>query len=324
MLRIVTAAACAILLFSSSPNISIAARAMDSPHDYFNALVARPEYWKSYSLRDQRQLATKANGGYAVCNSCPLNVTYDPANDPDPRRQDAAKVLIPADALNLRNWIDLPIGTTDGTTYLATWDVWFGAEWAMSNAQIRSQKTFQFTSDDRIWYEMQSRFHLGGRKNGYLAELTARGYALDRSYTKNFGPNVTEIDPLSPQVGTFMLKAERWTRYWTVIDQRVDDYDLTSLWIADEQTGPVHILDRLQLNAGNGRINGFWLEFNTSASNHPPDRGPLVAYVRNLVLLRNVANPISLMLRPNASEPLPPPPNRPAAPRNLRIIPPPW
>lgn len=65
-------------------------------HDYFNNLVARPDHWKSYSLRDANQLKSRRQGGYSASNSRPPSVTYDPNNDPDPERQDAAKVTVPA------------------------------------------------------------------------------------------------------------------------------------------------------------------------------------------------------------------------------------
>jgi hypothetical protein len=324
MLRIVTSTGCVVLLFAAlipAPNSSALATTIDSAHSYFDALVDRPEHWKSYSLRDPGQLAPGAKGGYAHCNSCPLAVTYDPANDPYPRRQDAAKVEIPANRNSLPNQVRVPMGTADEDSYLVTWDAWFGAEYHRSNTQMTNQKSFQISSGgDRLWFEIQSRWSQGG-KDG-LALVTGRAYnSVTRSSEKAFGPNVTKLDPL-PSVGSFVLKPERWTRYWALIDQRADDYDLTSLWVADEQTDVVQVLDRMQLNAAQGKLDSFWLEFNTSTEERPPDRGPLVAYVRNIVMLRNVVNPRSLMLRPNSGEPLPPLDRRPGPPRNLRIIPP--
>lgn len=57
--------------------------AADDPHAYFDALVRRPDHWKSFSFRDSSQLDREW-------------VTYDPLSDRDPHRQDAAKILIPA------------------------------------------------------------------------------------------------------------------------------------------------------------------------------------------------------------------------------------
>src|SRR5688572_24362708 len=110
MLRIVVSTAGVVLLFYALiPGPITSATALESPHGYFDALVNRPEHWKSYSLRDQRQLQTRENGGYAHCNACPLAVTYDPTNDPDPRRQDAAKVVIPANRNSLPNQVRVPM-----------------------------------------------------------------------------------------------------------------------------------------------------------------------------------------------------------------------
>ena len=208
-----------------TPTLEAAAATADRAHAYFDALVARPEHWKSFSLRDQRQLETRENGGYASCNKCPIDVTYAPGSDPDPRRQDAAKVLIGPDRSSLPNQVRLPMGTTDGASYLVTWDAWYGAEYALSSAGIPQQKTFQFDSGG-LWFEIQTRYNLG--KGAGLAQVTARAYSGgSRTRDEAFGPNVTDTNPL-PQVGTFTIQPERWTRYWALIDQRPSDYDLAS------------------------------------------------------------------------------------------------
>ena len=303
------------------PTLEAASAAADGPHAYFDALVARPEHWQSFSLRNQGQLQTRENGGYANCNKCPLDVTYAPASDPDPRRQDAAKVVIQAGKASLGNQVRFPMATSDAVSYFITWDAWYGAEFALSSAGIPQQKTFQFSSDG-IWFEIQTRFNLN--QSG-LAQVTTRGYpgGNARGDSPAFGPNVTDTNPL-PQVGTFSIKPERWTRYWVVIDQRPNDFDLASVWVADELTGPVQLLNGIQIDAINGTIDEFWLEYNTSTA-PLSGRGDLVSYVRNLVMMRNVVSPTGLMQRPNAGTPLPPPIllPKPPPPRNLRIIPPP-
>jgi hypothetical protein len=47
----------------------------------------------------------------------------------------------------------------------------------------------------------------------------------------------------------------------------------------------------------------LWLEYNTSShlERGPADRGPLVAYARNIVMLKNVADPKNLFERPVGS-----------------------
>lgn len=261
-------------------------------HDYFDTLVARPDHWKSFSLRSNEQMLLHRHS-----KSRPLGVTYDPAKDPDPRRQDAAKVLIPTTTNQLKNTLRVPMGTEAGHAYLVTWDAWFGAEHTFSRSGVPQRKTFQFASTG-IWFEIQSRFKKA--ESAGLALVTARGYVggKTRTHAESFGPNVTDINPLLPQVGTFTLQPERWTRYWALIDQRPKDWDLASLWVADAQTDPVQILDRLQVKAINGTIEKFWLEYNTSTSAVLKGRGPLVSYVRNIVMLRDVADPALLLKRP--------------------------
>jgi hypothetical protein len=83
-----------------------------------------------------------------------------------------------------------------------------------------------------------------------------------------------------------------------LIEQRADDWDLVSLWVADEHTDPVLIIDRRQLrvNAAGG-VESFWFEYNTSSHARPglPER---VGYVRNLVMLRNANDVPALLQRP--------------------------
>jgi hypothetical protein len=318
-------------------------------HAYFAALVGRPDCMAAYSLRDNAQLEQFKNS-----KKRPQRVSYDPANDPDPRRQDAAKIVVPAGKASIGNTIRLPIGTSDGTTTLVTWDAWFGTEFRYENTGIGTYKTFQFASPaNRIWFEVRTRFkqdeaRKAGRavrvpkaRRGAVADsnqdtasgdqatgapaaqgaaqkrapappspvpsasgssrgdrvdigaVDARGYGA-RGTT--LGPNVLRGAPLSPQAGTFTVRAETWTRYWVLIEQRANDWDLMSLWVGDEDNDPVQIIDRLQFNV-KGTVDSFWLEYNTSTKPRE-GLGERIGYARNVVMLRNVKDVPSLLQRP--------------------------
>src|SRR5262245_52971875 len=103
-----------------SPLSSNQLKAQGSPHAYFDALTKRPDLWKAYSLRDQDELFR-----YRAKTASPMWVTYDPANDSYPMRQDGGKIVLPQG--NLQNQVWLPIGVTGGSA-LITWDVWWGKE----------------------------------------------------------------------------------------------------------------------------------------------------------------------------------------------------
>jgi hypothetical protein len=288
-------------------------------HAYFNALVARSDHWKSYSLRSHAQLME-----YRAADSKPPSVTYDPSGDPYPYRQDAAKVLVPAyDPLmltggnSISNQVWLPLGTQHGHSYMATWDAWYGDELRREFTNMINWKTFQFDAPrsfggrGTIWFEVRTRFDLAPTPAD-VARVDARGYSYP------MGPNVTDGQPLSPSVGTFVVKPRTWLRYWVKIEQNALGWDLMSLWVADENTNAVKIIDRLQFEAYDG-ISRFRLEFNTSQDPVKVGRGPLVAYVRNFVMLEDVADEGPLFLRPLAGVP-PPPVDRPAPPTNVRIV----
>jgi len=299
-------------------------KSSSGPHAYFDMLSARPDCMAAYSLRDKEQLKQ-----YTNAPGKSQRVTYDPANDKDPRKQDAAKVVVPEGKVSLGNTVRLPIGTKDGTTTLVTWDAWFGAEFQFSKTNIANYKTFQFASPkDRIWWEIRTRFKQdegahgkrkekgaaaapkgeqasGGGKprkhaapseekkapadpthddSGAIGVVDARGYG---GQDHPFGPNVTNAAPLSPEVGSFTIRPTTWTRYWAFIEQRANDWDLVSLWVADENHDPVQILDRLQLSV-KGSVDQFWLEFNTSSHGKGVALPERVAYARNVAMLRNI------------------------------------
>lgn len=270
------------------------------PHDYYLMLAARADCLRAYSLRDPAQLDYPKNGGFAHSNTRPLVVTYDPANDPDPRRQDAAKVVVGTGSNSLVNQVRVAIPKHAPESLLVTWDVWFGAEWEYGTAGIPDYKTFQFGSPYHdIHMEVRNRFAMSPQTAGLIdGRLYPEG-----GYSQ--GPNVSFADTLQPRVGTFHVQPERWTRYWAYFEApSVDQWYRYSLWAADASTGPVLIYDRLQVRPSpqstSASWESFWLEFNTSTAAVKPGRPSLVAYVRNVVALKGTARSsvTPLLVRP--------------------------
>lgn len=257
---------------------------------YFESLQTMPEHWRSYSLRSQAQLEE-----FKASNSKPPSVNYDSA-------MDAARVTIPVGTNSLPNQVWLPMETEDGHSYTVIWDARFGTEVRADLSGLRNWKTFQFRAakaygdEEGIWCEVQTRID-GGRdpfktplSPDFIGGVDVRGY-------RTWGPNVTFREPLEPRFASFPVRPETWTRYFWRIEQRANDWDLISLWVADENTDPVQIIDRLQGEVF-GRIGHFDLEFNTSNSEILPGRGELNVHVRNVAMLRDVADITPLLQRP--------------------------
>ncbi len=390
------AALLALLAFTLATSETGAAARLER-HAFFDALVARPDHWKSWSLRDPAQLDHPVNGGFAVSNNTTtgLWVTYDPPGDTDPRAQDAAKVVVPAFSAatslaepiaaqattltlvsagagrigayfegrtllvdrevmtvvsrrgdditvtrgdmgtvaaahaagadvslsnnSLRNQVRLPLDTSDGHSYVITWEGYWTDSYLGAN--LTNHKAFQFSSGgDALWLEVRTRFDGGSRccePQGLFNRITDVAAADMRSYMKlgggsdwsetdgnTMGPGVTSREPLQPKSGYFVIRPNTWTRFWVRIDQRKDDYDYMDYWIADEHTDPVQLYRRVPISVRNGRgkpntIEKFWLEFNTSTDRHVRgDMRDLVAYVRNIVVLRDVQQIDSVLIRP--------------------------
>jgi hypothetical protein len=283
-----------------------AAVALAGPHDYYNALASRSDCLRAYSLRNPAQLATRENGGFSVQNDRPPAVTYDPAGDTYPFAQDAAKVVINPGGNNLTNQVRLPIPTHAPESLFVTWDGWFGDEWKYGVHGIPDQKTWQFGSPfNDIHTEVRNRYAMANNQApGNIAIIDGRQY--NSAYS--VGPNITSFGTLEPRVGTFVIKPRTWTRWFAHFKapgagQIWWEY---SLWAADAQTGPVLIYDKLQIRPGPDSLTGswesFWLEFNTSTSwteSNKLNRPPLVAYVRNVVMLKGLDSVGSLLQRPS-------------------------
>jgi hypothetical protein len=268
-------------------------------HDYYVQLASRPDCVAAYSLRDQNQIEE-----YRRSRDKPPAVTYVWPNDPDPRRQDAAKIVVPDGKDSLPTQVWLPLNHAVRTPMLATWDVWFGKEWHFDHAGINNYKTWQFSSPgSTIHTEVRSRFGLAKGNPSVTAYTDIRPYGTSKG---SIGPNAGEGaefngrnyggEAIGPMVGEFGVAPERWTRFWLLVVPETDWYRM-SLWAADSQRDPVQIYNGLQIkpklrtdDGGIVSMDGTWgifrLEYNTSSSAAWEGRGPLTAYFRNMVVLR--------------------------------------
>lgn len=272
-----------------------------NPHAYYEMLAQRSDCIRAYSLRDPAQLEVRDNGGYSVQNDKPPAVFYIYPNDPDPRRQDAAKVVIPTSTNNLPNQVRLPIPMHAPQSLFVTWEGWFGREWI--GAGIPDQKTWQIGSPfNDIHMEVRNRYGQAQNQSpGSIALIDGRLYP-EGGYS--VGPNITSYSTLAPMAGQFFVQPETWTRWFAHFKAPAAGsvwYEY-SLWAADVNQDPVLIYDRLQVRPSpqstTASWEAFWLEFNTSTSTVKAGRPDLVAYVRNVAILKGLTDPRPLLQRP--------------------------
>jgi hypothetical protein len=250
-------------------------------HSYFQSLLAHPNLAFAYSLREQAQLDQ-----YVVGPRPSRDITYDPARDNYPFAQDAAKVVVARNASTIQQ-VRLPISSGPGRT-LITWDAWWGTEFRTDRGGMATQKTFQIASPQNnaeLYVEIRTRFSQASPPGICAIDMRAYG---------PLGPNVTDAEPVSPQLATFQVMPNTWTRFWVEVDIRPDAFDRVSLWVADTTRPPIQLLDSLEIDSA-GSLTDFWLEYNSSQAR---SGGPLVSYVRNLAVLRNVTSTASLLQRP--------------------------
>lgn len=244
-------------------------------HDYYNFLLTLPQLHANYSCRDNAQLFQ-----YGQSHTLPQNITYDPVNDPDPRKQDAAKVLVPADDTTINNQVRFPINQTAGHSYLVTWDYWMGREWAFSNTSMGNSKHFNIGKpSDASYLLTQSTYYKAIA--GTLALFTIRGAS----------PDYADATIWPPPGQEHYVYAERWSRAWYHITPNVDGTYHANVWFADTVQDPVQAYTDVRFTyppAGEA-IGKFWLEYATSQNirDIPPGRGTLTSYVRNVVILED-------------------------------------
>lgn len=210
---------------------------------------------------------------------------------------------------SLGNQVRLPLNTTDGYTYLFTWDAYWPDINRMPRSGFATHKAFQFDSN-ALWLEPQIRFDGGSASPGtgfdssiHMAVPEMRSYNTlggnaDWSLTDGtrLGPSVTSVEPIQPKAGSFVIHPNRWTRFWVRIKHTADDYDLMDYWVADEEQAAVQIYADIPLSVEplNNSIGKFWIELNTSVTTFVrefpagfPSQSPdLVIYLRNFAALR--------------------------------------
>lgn len=398
-------------------------------HGYFEALVARADFWKGYSLRPQVGAGSSSVHyadqltAYAVAPSGPHYITYDPGSDPEPEAQDAAKIIIPSftavaagNALvgtsvgasdtriyfsggsslgslfaydtswngnaylliddeimriaeywdsgtnsilvergtygttatthavgsivkrsfnSLPNVLHLPLGTSDGHTYLFTWDIYYPALWndpylgpngAWGAETCRKHvnegfKECQFTRyNNSKWLEPSLTFYgaygLGGPsfdKDVDLAGTSLHSYNLATTeYTwsatdgNRMHPTTTSDYPVRPlangDTAFFKQAVSRWRRIWLRLEQNANDWDWVDMWIADSAQTPMLLYDHIGVSVpiGSGgtanSIVKFWLEFNTSRDGYCGYREDGVVYMRNFAALIDPPSDVSSLL----------------------------
>ena len=211
---------------------------------------------------------------------------------------------------NLLNQLRVPLGTADGHTYLITWDARYDSSYLGNdlNAGAVGHKEFQLAAGrNGIWLETRVRAD-GTDGTGktvldrtkYVALIDGRYYA-DKSATFS---GMMKLGTIQPQAARFFVRANVWTRFWWLIDQRADDYDRATLWVADETTTPVKVFDGLMVNAredpsGVRTIASWWAELNTSYDLYRGAERDLVSWVRNFAALRNPGEVTALLVKPS-------------------------
>jgi len=268
-------------------------------NDYFEGLRKRPETVFAYSLRTETQVSKYAR------HYNPVHATYDPV-------MDATRMTLQKDKNSLATQIWLPIYQPEKGQTVIIWDWRPGAGWTWDNG-LRGHKMFQVRRDkNQIWFEAGT---------GYLQAPVGSLHSRVRVYA-SVGPNTWlfpnkgfdfsdawgtvhyNSDSIGPVHANFVVPRETWARFMIVIEQQPGDkWARVWYYAAHEGRDPTLILGNVEIALpskpagieGEGRPRHFDFEINSSQGRI----GPAVSsYGRNVIVMRNVVNPVALMARP--------------------------
>lgn len=292
---------------NAGPESDIVAPAVVGSHPYFDQLIQRPDCLIAYSLRTQAQIDKYRNPQQ-------VKVNYDAVMDA--ARWQWIKDDTTADNLRLPILLERPASGSRRILIVSDhrWDTsWFtefkqpdgnwmgGWKWL----QVTSAKSAT-NSDQRIWFEPQMRA-IGEYAQENPSNPPVLSLFSAREYLDAIAPTTTEaavgcgIDmgesvAINRQQGCFKSYANTWTRTWIeVVLNAGEDYAHVSWWMADENQNPVTIFKGAKLKMFSP-LREFWYEYDTSR----PERkgGPMAAWGRNVVVLKDVADPTPLLVRP--------------------------
>ncbi len=228
------------------------------------------------SLRKQSEIDANLHGKVAS----PPTVAYDP-------NADGARMQMASGSGSITQ--QMRIQFTEVTTanllfyWEGRWEQGFVSDGDIDGLQ--TNKAYQLAhggGGDNRRIEPRTRFALAN--SPFVAAVDTRIYW--------FTPAVGDDSPLEPQIGSFDIKPDTWTRFWAFVDFDNSKY---SYWIADETTAPVVINDAVGLSYANypptnsPGLDTFWFEHNSSQSR---TAGTPVLHIwgRNLVVLTGVSD----------------------------------
>ena len=245
----------------------------------------------------------------------------------------------------------IPLGYTSGTV-LITWDVYWGEEFQTNagwgNNPVNAWKTFFLYAGAGMGGTSVA--WLGHDHTGNARFSPGLTSVHHESLGSGLAPGMIKRDPLEPTgegaapVRTFGTYSNRWTRYWleyrmSVPGSQFTDWsdttlggvpltgtwDMATLWIADEQRNATRVFYRVP--AGRRDIDTMLAQFrfswDTSTNNSVSGglTGPVIAYVRNLVVLQNAVVDDAGSEVTTLYTDVQPSGVKPSAPKNLRIVP---
>jgi hypothetical protein len=283
--------------------LTVPSEGLLSATTYFALLAARPDAIVAKEYKSQAQINADSEVNPNIW------VTYDPTIG-------AAKVTIINDDQgdgSLQNIVRTALGRvyTDGTLF-AVWEAQWHAHWAdpvyraMYEAPGGSlthpglhHKTFQLANDVKpgggpLRWEIRNRFTINVSKPN-ISSIDVRLYDSCPGGTRS----CSDEDPLSPQLAQFQIKPFTWIRFYEFVEFRRINEAYFSLWVqelpADPARPPVQLHNRVlgKMWKGGG-ISHFWFEYNCSCKRASTAQ-PLYAWFRNLVVLRNVSEPLPII-----------------------------
>ena len=279
-----------------------------APHEYFNMLTARADCLTSFHFRSQANIdLTRSRAD----NDSKIPIKYDPEADAALFAIDPSGSL-PHSGATTTPQKRLPIGIQGVTSMLLTWDFKIdeSMRWRPGSeprlvkdrmvdvTYLGQHKSHRLdTRDAEPWVGVKHNFAKATNKGRGVAEV----FFNARAQWMGPGTERGDSEMITPVLSDFYAEPGIWTRAWIFVEGNIgvgDNAVRLSVWLADENRGPVRLYNRVNMIAPASGMGLFRFEFDSSQKQAL--NGPGRQYQRNWVVLKGLseAQVVALLQKP--------------------------
>jgi len=251
-------------------------------HPYHAMLTARDDVFYDWTLRTEDQIRLYDRQP----NTFELPMVYDDAMDACLLQIDPTRPGVDGTA-NEPAMVWLPMAIPADTSFMLTFDQRWDANWESLGAGYAGHyKSLRFDCKEgavaSTWGTLKHFFD----KGNILPTVALAMYRMEAGTGHPFviPPTTIVSEVIQPQAN-FYIQSDRWVRTWVHYDHALQEL---SLWAMDSEQGLVQMMHRNKWGFPSTGLKQWRLQFDTSGDQAPALNPHAKAWLRNVVVLRNV------------------------------------